>query len=239
MGRVRSSAMTTVYRVAAGEEASKPTMLAYHPQRRGDGSSMKGWFTAILPSLLAGVGVGVLGAGELVVPTMLGTGLGLWVVRKRAKAKPAAVLHLAGHTLRAVGPTGREIMEVHLDDLVDLTLDTKTIEMVQESSGPVPELMYVNSTVGPALDTSRIQLVTRRTGTVPLTTDFMPHSDSLEWRGKMRQFLRKHGWEPDEPPPPKVRTKKKKAKQPEPSEPQIVDDDLPSTTLQLPRRDAD
>lgn len=225
--------MSTPYRVAAAESPAgrPPTTLAYHPQRRGHGSSATGWVTVFLPPLLAGVGVGLLGAGELVVPTMLGTGLGLWVVRRRAKAKPVAVLHLEGRTLRAVGATGRAILEVQLEDLVDLTLDTKTIEMVQESSGPVPELMYVNSTVGPALDTSRIQLVTRRMGTVPLTDDFMPHSDSLEWRGKIRQFLRKHGWEPEAPP---AKKKKPKAKD---EEPEIEQEELPSTTLELPRRD--
>lgn len=205
--------MTSVYRVPEAEPpvAGKPTELAYHPLRRGHGSSAVGFFTLIFP-IFAGAVLAMVGLPELALPAMAVVGVAIRVSSRREKKRPAATLRLDGRTLRVFGPTGKQIVATSLTEIVDFTLEIKTIEMVQEAPGPVPELMYVNATVGPALDTSRIHVVTLRDGPIPLTEELMPHSDSLEWRGKMRQFLRKHDWKPEETAfaPPRVKTKKKR-----------------------------
>jgi len=189
------------------------------------------FFMLTSPVLVGGL-VAFVGFPELALPAMVVSGLALYLFRRRAKTLPAATLRVEAGTLRVFGPGGREIIATPLHDLVDITLDVKTISMVQESPGPVPELMYVNSTVGPELDTSRIQLVTRSGDPIPLTVDHMPHSDSLEWRGKMRQFLRKHDWKPEEPEKPKLDPKKAKKALAE-----ISDEPSSSHQISLPPRD--
>ena len=48
----------------------------------------------------------------------------------------------------------------------------------------------------PEVDQKRIMLV-GKTGSVPLTEAYLASVDVTEWFGKIRVFLRKHGWVPE------------------------------------------
>lgn len=91
---------------------------------------------------------------------------------------------------------GDKPWRVPLGDIVDVELDIKTIQRVQDGSALVPSTMAIDSKVGAETDTGRIVLVTEKRR-VALTDDFVAHMDAVEWMGKIRVFLRKHGWVPD------------------------------------------
>jgi len=86
---------------------------------------------------------------------------------------------------------------MRLDDLVDVALDIKTIQRVVDGNSPIPALRFADTRVGPEVDTARIVLVGRDEQT-PLTEAYLAHMDATEWLGKIRVFLRKHGWLPDD-----------------------------------------
>ena len=85
-----------------------------------------------------------------------------------------------------------------LEELVNVRLDIKTIQRVQEGSGMVAATRFIDTTVGPELDTARIVLIAKDGRELALTEEFLPHLDSSEWLGKIRVFLRKHGWVPED-----------------------------------------
>lgn len=187
-----------MYRSGAdrGAEAANGTTLQYFPEHRGHDSTAQAGAMFVVPVLVA-IAVAMLGARELAVPALVATGIALYVARRRERARPAATIEVVDRALRVHGRDRSVKLQVPLDDLVDVALDTKTIERVQEAPGPIAELRFVNSTVGGAIDVARIELLTRDGASVRLTEEYLSHTDSLEWRGKMRRFLRKHGWQPE------------------------------------------
>lgn len=82
-----------------------------------------------------------------------------------------------------------------LADLLDVELATRTIELVREGSSLVPATRFTNLEVGPALDRSRLFLVLRDER-IPLCDEELSHTEATEWAGRVRAFLRKHGWLP-------------------------------------------
>ena len=78
---------------------------------------------------------------------------------------------------------------------VDVELDTKTIQKVQEGGSAIPAMRFIDATVGPDLDVARI-VVVGRSERLPLTDDSVPYMEATEWFGKIRVFLRKNGWVP-------------------------------------------
>jgi len=78
---------------------------------------------------------------------------------------------------------------------VDVELDTKTIQKVQEGGSAIPAMRFIDATVGPDLDVARI-VVVGRSERLPLTDDSVPYMEATEWFAKIRVFLRKNGWVP-------------------------------------------
>lgn len=156
-----------------------------------------------LPLLVAIVLQVVVGPTAGLVGLLGSIGFGLWTWR-RGKSD-AVVFHVDGPRLR-VGPARRPLYDGALDDVLDVALDTKQIEMVQEGGSAIPAVRFIESQVGPKLDRARLELVVRGRPSVTLTKEFGPHMEASEWAGKVRVFLRKHGWVPadereDESPP--------------------------------------
>lgn len=117
--------------------------------------------------------------------------------RKRARTKPHALLRVEGQRLHLSGPAFVEPLMVPLDDLLDVYLDTKTIQRLRESPGPMPELRFINATVGGEQDIARIGLELT-SETLFLTKERLSHLDTNEWFSKIRRFLRQHGWIPED-----------------------------------------
>jgi len=118
--------------------------------------------------------------------------------RRRRHKRPQAVFHVENGRVRVVGADSRDLLNVPLDDLRNVVLDTRTIQRVQENmSTGLPQLRYINSTVSPELDIARIELKTF-TASIFLSEDRFSHTDAVEWLGKIRRFLRAHGWLPED-----------------------------------------
>lgn len=123
----------------------------------------------------------------------------MWLRRRQQRTVPRAVLKVQGKRLYLSGPAfgnnGPTVIE--LEALLDVYLDTKTIQRVQENAGPIPELRFINATVGGVQDTARIGLELENE-TFFLTEQRVSHTDANEWFSKIRRFLRKHGWTPED-----------------------------------------
>ena len=68
---------------------------------------------------------------------------------------------------------------------------------LREAPGPLPELRFINATVGGEQDVARIGLELTRE-TLFLTKERLSHLDANEWFSKIRRFLRQHGWVPED-----------------------------------------
>jgi hypothetical protein len=155
----------------------------------------------VLPAILGAV-VAVFHAW-LGLFVMLGAIVYSYRRRKKSVTRAGAVLEVREGELRVYARDGVAPSSViKLRDLADVRLDVKTIERVQEGNSMIPAVRFTNTTVGPAVDQARIVLVGRKTKSSPdrvrvhLTDEYFAHMDSTEWLGKIRVFLRKHGWLP-------------------------------------------
>lgn len=186
--------MTSPYRTTAetGEDAP-PRELAYFPEQRHSSSSAVA-MTIFLWPLLAGIAFAVIGIPQLSLPAMLAVGVFMYVKVRRGRSRPRVVLRVEDGVLRLTGPFVADIA-LPLEKLLDVRLDIKTIKPVMETPGPVPAARFINSRVGGEVDRARIELV-RRDDSILLTDEYLSHTDSSEWSGKIRRFLRKHGWLP-------------------------------------------
>jgi hypothetical protein len=84
---------------------------------------------------------------------------------------------------------------VELRHLEEVYLDTKTIQRLREAPNPVPQLSFLNQSVGGEQDESRIALQFAN-DTVFLTEARLSHLEANEWFSKIRRFLRRNGWTP-------------------------------------------
>jgi hypothetical protein len=144
---------------------------------------------AIVQNVTNSVGIGML-AGLAVIA---------WpaVQRRRAKTRPRATLRVHERSLQLSGPAFSEPRSIPLDDLLEVYLDTKTIQRLREAPSPIPATRFLNQTVGGEQDESRIALELE-TETLYLTEQRVSHLDANEWFSKIRRFLRKHGWIPED-----------------------------------------
>jgi hypothetical protein len=87
---------------------------------------------------------------------------------------------------------------MRLDELANVELDTKTIRQVEQGGSAIPAMRFADSRVGPELDRARILLVCDDETRIPLSEIYGVHMQTSESFGKMRVFLRKHGWVPED-----------------------------------------
>jgi hypothetical protein len=117
----------------------------------------------------------------------------VWLWKR--KKTPDMVLRVESGSV-VVLKRGKPRARYSLTELTNVRLDIKTIQRVQEGGSAIPAMRFIDSKVGPDLDTARIVLIGEDGKELPLTEDFLSHMDSSEWLGKIRVFLRKHGWVP-------------------------------------------
>lgn len=125
---------------------------------------------------------------------LIGSAIVLVYLWKRKKT-PDTVLHVESGAVHVM-KRGKVKARYSLAELTNVRLDIKTIQRVQEGGSAIPAMRFIDSKVGPDLDTARIVLVGEDDKELPLSEDFFSHTDSSEWLGKIRVFLRKHGWVP-------------------------------------------
>ncbi len=126
-----------------------------------------------------------------------GAAFAFWWWRRSGPGGGGVLLRVDGDELSVLGAASKELRaRLRLADLVDVTLDTKTIRPVMDGNNPIPGLRMMNSQPLPEVDETRIVLVSK-SGELPLTEAYLANVDVTEWFGKIRVFLRKHGWVPE------------------------------------------
>lgn len=86
-----------------------------------------------------------------------------------------------------------------IERIANVGLDTKTIRRILEGNAITAGLRFLDTKVGPELDVARILFeVDGVAQPVNLTEAYVAHMESIEWLGKIRSFLRSHGWVPED-----------------------------------------
>jgi hypothetical protein len=163
---------------------------------RGDG--MLALFRHFSLPILASVAAAWIGGQWVGIAALVGAaGFSIWSWRARKK-RGSAVLRVEQGVLE-VEVRGKRVLHdrFRLADLSDVVLDIKTIQRVMEGSSAIPAVRFIDSKVGPKVDTARIVLVSESGREVRLTEEYLPHIHATESLGKIRTFLRKHGWVPE------------------------------------------
>jgi len=170
-----------------------PMDLVYGGEMTGTKPSMAAFQLFAVPLVVAAI-LSVAVSPNVGLAGLIGSAIILIYLWKRKKT-PDTVLRVesgAVHVLRR----GKMTARFSLTELANVRLDIKTIQRVQEGGSAIPAMRFIDSKVGPDLDTARIVLIGEDDKEHPLTDDFLSHMDSSEWLGKIRLFLRKHGWIP-------------------------------------------
>jgi hypothetical protein len=188
--------MAAVYRKPpeAPKRPPAPPVLAYRPEKLIRTPAGHAGFLSVLVGLWSAMGLAAAGLADLALPGGAVVCIATYVLRKREDARPLAHLRVEGARLRVALGDGSVLCDVALDELIDVALDTKAVEHIIENPGLNPVLL-VDAKVAAPVHVARIELVTT-SGAVRFADTYFSHSDALEWKGKIRQFLRKHGWEP-------------------------------------------
>ena len=178
----------------SGDTESVPRVLEYFPEQSEHRSSPTASifiFTIVVAVLVAFV------EPKWSIPAAALVAILLWYNARRQRKRPGATLTVEDSQLVVVDAEGQELLRVPLDELDDVTLDTKTVQPVQVSvtTGGIPDIRSIHSPVGSGIDNSRIELVTVN-DVIRLTEHYTSNIDATEWFSKIRRFLRKNGWTP-------------------------------------------
>jgi hypothetical protein len=131
---------------------------------------------------------------------VLGSALAWAALRWRWPPEAAdLLLRVTRGVLRVTERPGRVLLSASLRDVSNVTLDSHTIRTVQQGNALVPGLRFATSLLGPELEVVRIVIeVNGRPGSIRLSDAYVPHMDGVEWLGRIRRFLRAHGWVPED-----------------------------------------
>jgi hypothetical protein len=118
-----------------------------------------------------------------------------WDIPKWLRDKGIRVRLYVDDGKLVIDPKGSLGREIAIARIADVRLDTRTVNQAHHEVRPDGLLAS-----GPAFttDESRIILVVDDAGPIRLTEDYFPHSDSLEWLGRIRVFLKRLGWVPED-----------------------------------------
>jgi hypothetical protein len=192
-------ALREAYRSPQRDEGSPPVpehVLHYFPEPKA--ASWLSWWFRLMAPLFAYVTVAALsGSAVLGVLAAAAVLTGILSLRSRAKRVPRATFTVEGSLLQLSGPAFPAGCSFELSQLLDVYLDTETIQRVRENPGPIPDLRLIDATLGGEQDTARIALELELE-TYFLTEERLSHLDASEWHNKIRRFLRKHAWVPDD-----------------------------------------
>lgn len=173
-----------------------PDELVYRPDTREPSTLAGSMFLLFtLPAVVGAAVSVVLTPTAGLVALVASAGGAVWLRRRRLGQAGAVLRVRRGSLLVLDGRGGTVRAELPLADLRDVALETKTIQRVTDGHSAIPAMRFADSRVGPEIDTARIVLV-GTSGRLELTDAFGPHMDATEWLGRIRVFLRKHGWVP-------------------------------------------
>lgn len=193
--------MKQPYRVPIENEVDEPRRsLVYtteDPEKHVWGARrfLRVFFVAsALGTALIMMGYGVAGA---VTGTL---GIAWAIVRMRQRPRPkSVVLEVKGGTLDVMVPA-RDVRRLHISlcDLHDVRLQSKSYEHANAAAGALGALEFDGRGRSRQVTVARIVLVDERGHELVLSEQWRAHFDCMEWLGRIRAFLRSHGWLPAE-----------------------------------------
>jgi hypothetical protein len=90
----------------------------------------------------------------------------------------------------------RTIVTASLHDVLDVELDTRTVEKLRTMVRPDG---VMGSGASVSLDVARVVLVVKGAArALALSESYGSYSQAVDFMGKLRHFLRKGGWVPDD-----------------------------------------
>jgi hypothetical protein len=173
-----------------------PNELIFEGMNSNRESSEAALFKLVSMPLIVGVACSILITPTAGIVGLIGSGaFSIW--RWKRKPRESRLLRVENNNKDLVIATSKsKISRERISDLMNVELDIKTIERIQDGSSAIPAVRFINSTVAPPVDTARIVLVFRDGTRIRLSDEYLAHMDASEWLGKIRVFLRKHGWVP-------------------------------------------
>ncbi|MGO9836752.1 MAG: hypothetical protein ACLP1X_21355 [Polyangiaceae bacterium] len=199
----------TPYRTASPDPCPRqPAELVYRV-RKTERLVTAGRTIAQLAIVGVVLGMAVTAGGPERVPVLLFTGVvAIYLVARRRRADtPVAVLRVENGVLEVTEPAPsrrerggrRALLRSKLEDLANVSLDTRAIRRVEAGAGAIPALRFIESKVGPEVDVARIVFDVDGVGDrVFLTEAYVAYLENVEWLGKIRSFLRSQGWVPED-----------------------------------------
>jgi hypothetical protein len=164
-----------------------PNVLEYFPEERDEYPTYR---LVVIAPIIAALAVGFY-ERTWIIPSAAAAAIAAWIYSRAQRKRPAARLAIDGSRLLVTAASGRELMNVSLDDLEAVGLDMRTTQPVfQERTAASRAGPY---RVGPARDTFRIELVTADRA-VSLTEFYTSSIDAEQWLSEIVKFLRKNGW---------------------------------------------
>jgi hypothetical protein len=186
------------YRTAVG--AAREPQFVYAPLNKigREGGLLFLYRLFWLPVMLTTAAGWIAGSAGAIVGLVGSAGVVLWTWQAR-KRVGWAILRVDGDML-TVAIRNRQISyeSLELSSLVDVTLNLKTIERVIDGDSAIPAMRLVSPKVAPKLDVAQVVLVDASGREVRLAEDYLPHFEATDWLGKIRVFLRAHGWVPED-----------------------------------------
>jgi hypothetical protein len=119
---------------------------------------------------------------------------------KKPSVSSGAVLSVEKGRLKVYSGNALEPrLTIALDEVREVTLDTRSIQRGGADIGALAGLGGGGG--GTGVDLARIAIVVESEPlprSTPLTDEYFPRMDCVEWMGKVRTFLRSHRWLPED-----------------------------------------
>jgi hypothetical protein len=185
-------------RSAAPSDGSTRELVVFFGDsaERADGVRVLFWLFTMPPAMAALV-AGLVGTGAGLDALLVASTVGVFVWLARRKVPPALVRVEDRGVVITSGPSPGRDDRFTLEGLANVTLDVKTIERAMDGGSAIPALR-MNAGTAPPVDTARIVFVGADGREVLLSEKYVAHMDATEWLGKIRLFLRRHGWVPED-----------------------------------------
>lgn len=187
------------YRAASTPPARPPPAaeFLYTPPVRELSTLIRGTW---LPWVFLGLGMtaGLVGYLPTGLAWSVVLGAAGWVVWRYRQVEERMVVKVEGGELSVSRRReARPILMLPLDHLLNVELDTRSVHSVSRNTRLGSA--NVGTQVGPAVDVARIVLVPAAPAArTYLSENDSAHMEAIEAIGKLRVFLRSHGWVPED-----------------------------------------
>jgi hypothetical protein len=185
-----------MYREPAPRKETAPRELVYAPlERQGPRPGAAALQIFAFPLIVGVIASVVLTPTAGLVGIALTAAFMIWSFKRPSDA--GLLLRIdGGELVVSARASAMTTTRMRLDDLADVVLETKTIQPLMDGTSAIPAMRFIEGRVGGDVDTARIALVGCEGDSVLLGATYLAHMEALEWFGKIRVFLRQHGWVP-------------------------------------------